>query len=122
MGFYDDMQGVASDILRDFNQGNTSGDDKMQYVEVVTGNGPADNPGKREVLHDIIGVAKGVDEKYLKGTQIIASDGQITCEVGTFKPKAKDFVIVSGKRHKVKEATAIPPTGTPVALVIFYER
>lgn len=123
MGFYDDMQGVASDILRDFNQGNTSGSDKMQYVELVSGNGPADNPGApTEVLHPITGVAKGVEEKYINGTQIVMSDGQITCEVGSFVPKAKNFVIVGGKRHKIEMATQIPPTGTPVAYIMIYKR
>ena len=118
MGFYDDMQSVATDILGDFNQ------DGLKYIELVSGNGPPDNPGApTEIVHTIIaGVAKGVEEKYVDGSQIVTSDGQITCAVGSFAPKAKDFVIVGGKRHKVEMATQIPPTGTPVALVMIYKR
>lgn len=125
MGFYDDMQGIASDLLREFSQSTSEdGTPKMKYVELIAAGGPVDNPGvPTETVHDIIGgVARGVDEMYVDGSQVIASNGQITCEVGTFEPKAKDYVILNGKRHKVTKAVNLPATGVPVAYVIIYER
>ncbi len=125
MGFYDDMQGIASGLLREFSQSTSAnGTPQMKYVELIPAAGPKDNPGvPTETTHDIIGgVARGVDEMYVDGTQVVASNGQITCEVGPFVPKAKDYVILNGKRHKVIKTVNLPATGTPVAYVIIYER
>lgn len=125
MGFYDDMRGIASDLLREFSQStNQGGSPQMKYVELIPAEGPPDNPGvPTEQVHDIIGgVARGVDEEYIDGSQVIASNGQITCEVGTFTPKVDDYVILNQKRHKVIRTVNIPATGTPVAYVIIYER
>lgn len=125
MGIYDDMQAITSGLLREFSQATVlDGESQMKYVELIAASGPADDPGMpSEKLHNMIGaVARGVDEQYVDGSQVIMSNGQITCEVGTFVPKAKDFVILNGKRHKVIKTVNLPATGTPVAYVIIYER
>lgn len=119
MSIYDDMQAVARDVLGEFNQGGIS------YVQLTPASGPRDNPGKPgEVVHPITdGVARGVEYKYIDGSQVVASSGQITCAAPKpFVPKINDFVIVGGQRHKIVESKAIPPTGTPVTYVIIYER
>lgn len=118
MGFYDEMQGVASSVLADFGQAGIS------YVKVIPASGPPDNPGQpgEQIILLADAVARGVEFKYVDGTQIVATDGQIVCAVNpAFEPRAQDFVIVKGKRHKVKKGGQIPPTGVPVAYIIFYE-
>lgn len=119
MSIYDDMQAIGRELLTEFNQ------DGISYVELIPAMGPPDNPGApSETVHSLTGaVARGVEYKYVDGTQIVASDGQVTCKAPlSFTPKIKDWVIVGGQRHKIKSATAIPPTGTPVVYVWIYER
>lgn len=121
MSIYDEMQSVAKELLGsdDFAQAG------IKYIALVKGAGSPDNPGKpTEVLYTIAdAVARGVEYKYVDGTQIVTSDGQVTCGAPqSFTPKIGDWVEVGGKRHKIKMCTAVPPTGTPVVYKLIYER
>lgn len=125
MEFYNEMQGIARGILREFSQSTSeTGSSQIRYIELnpITGR-PRDNPGApSETIHPIIGaVARGVEEQYIDGTQITASNGQLTFEVGDFEPKAKDYVALGNKRHKILKVVKLPAVGTPVAYVIIYE-
>ena len=121
MSIYDEMRMVAKELLGsdDFRQQG------IRYVELTKGTGPRENPGPpTEKIHDIVdGVARGVDARYIDGTQVVASDGQVTCGVPQpFTPKVFDWVIVGGQRCKIKQLKPIPPTGVTVAYVMIYER
>jgi hypothetical protein len=119
MSIYDDFQIIAKELLTEFHQ------DRLQYIEMIpaTGGTP-DNPGTPTTkTYDIPdGVARGVEYKYIDGSQVVGTEGQITCAVGEFVPKIGNFVSVNGDTHKIVKATAIPPTGTPVVYVMVYER
>ncbi len=119
MSIYDEMRVVAKEVLTEFKQGG------IKYVRLNAAVGPPDNPGVPSETSFVIddGVARGVEYKYVDGTQVVASDGQITCGAPQqFTPNIKDYVEVGGQRHKIRRVTAIPPTGTPVAYTIIYAR
>lgn len=119
MSIYDDLVPVATEVLKEFNQ------PELSYVELVpaTDGTPFDPGEPTPVVHPIIGgVARGVEFKYVDGSQVVASDGQITCSVRqSFTPDIKDYVDVGKQRCKIKRATGLPPT-TPVVYIIIYER
>jgi len=115
--FYSDMQGVASAVIGEFAQGTIS------YV-AISHAGMLDDPGEPiEVVTTVPGVARGVQFKFIDGTNIFASDGQITipADAGVV-PSITGFIEVDGRRHKIVSASAIPPAGTPVAYRVIYRR
>lgn len=113
MGFYDDMQSVASDILTQFQQG------VVNYVQIVPGNGPVDNPGPSTKNRFVIpSTATGVQFKYIGGL-VVASDLQVVAPVDPrYVPDMKGFVEVDGKAYKIVAVKPIPPAGTPVVNVL----
>lgn len=123
-GFYSDMQNIASGLLSDFDQSRGSGqqNDGIWYVAVTPGNGPADHPGApTETYHKLNGVARGVSQKYVDGTLILATDEQCTVAiVPGLSINVTGFIERDGKRCKIVKVMTIPPAGEPVATVIIY--
>lgn len=116
--FYKDMQKLASDVIKEFQQG------VVTYTAMIAGNGPADDPGEpREVTKEIPATVQGVQFRYIDGTNIVASDGQLTmpADLGVV-PSIEGYITVDGKRHRIIQVTAIPPAGTPVAYSIIFKR
>lgn len=120
MSIYSDLAAVARDVLGDFNQAG------ITYIRVTHESGATpDRAQSKETSYPInAGVARGVDEKYVNGTDILASDGQITMAAGLVSGElsARDFVIVGGKRHKVEKVINTPATGTVVTHHVIYKR
>ena len=115
--FYGQMQGVASDLLKDFKQG------VIQYVALTPGNGPADNPGApTEVVHTDNAVARGVSFKYNDRTNDVASDLQITMPGDGVAPDMKGFVRVDDTTYKIIRIIRNPAAGTPVAWVVIFRK
>lgn len=116
MGFYDDMQGVARDVLTEFQQG------VIKYVQITPGNGPVDNPGPSTPTKFIIpATATGVQFKYVQKALAVASDLQISAPIDPrFVPDMKGFIEVDGKTYKIVAIQPIPPAGTPVVNVIIF--
>lgn len=116
MGFYDDMQGIARDVLTQFQQG------VINYVQITPGNGPVDNPGSSTQTRFLIpATATGVQFKYVQNGLAVASDLQIAAPIDPrFVPDMKGFIEVDGKAYKIVAIKPIPPAGTPVVNVIIF--
>jgi len=121
---YQDLQGVASDLLREFDQkkpGDASPDpvngNGIYYVAVVPGGGPAQNPGPSvETPFKVDAVARGVSFKYIDGKSVVASDLQVTIPSDDrFTPNEKGFVIVDGVKNKVIQLVRKPAAGVLIA-------
>lgn len=116
---YDEVQKIATDVLTEFDQG------EIYYVELVPGNGPADDPGPAVLTrHKVRGVARGVKFKYIQNGTAIASDMQTVFAVSDkFTPDMSGFIDIGASRYKVVQVMPIPPAGVTVAhRVIFGKR
>jgi hypothetical protein len=128
MSFYLDMQNVASDVLRDFDQSLGSGnpDDGLWFIKTIPGNGSADDPGPSTDADPfkLDGAAQGVSFKYVDNALILASDFQATVAVHPEligdEDDVKGFVRMDGARYKVRRVDNIPPSGVTIAHRIFF--
>lgn len=118
VSFYEEMQKVATGVLKEFAQGVVS------YVTFTNSGGTPDDPGEPvPVVHSINAAVRGVAYKYIDGTNIVASDGQLTMPVTPgLTPTDKGFIDVDGKRHRIMSVQQIPAAGTPVAYIIIFKR
>lgn len=115
--FYSDMQGVATEILTDFNQG------EIAYVIETPGNGSDDDPGEPSVATTPLtsATARGVEFKYVAG-DVLASDLQIVMPGGIVTPEPEGYFTVDGVRHKIVEIKRVPAAGTPVAFIVIVRK
>ena len=126
MTFYDDMQNVAADVLKEFKQG------VIKYVDVTSGTGPADDPGEpTENEFTLDGAARGVKFKYVQNGFAVASDLQITSSLKAknennadviLNPNMKGFISVDGESFKIVKILPKPAAGTPVAFVFIVRK
>lgn len=116
--FYQDMQSLTTDLIDEFKQGT------VQYVAVVAGGGPADNPGPSvETVHTINATVRGVAFRYIDGTSIVSTDLQLTISGNQlFVPDMKGYITVDGVRHKIIGIMPKPAAGTPVAYTIIFRK
>ena len=111
MTFYADLRNVASGLLAEFNQGT---------VEIGR---PVTTPGANEwssptttiQWQPINAVARGVSQEFVDGVNIVATDLQITADLGAYQPAAGDRIRVDGKEVSVLRFDRIPAAGTVVA-------
>ena len=88
MSFYDDMQNVASDVLKQFQQG------VIKYVDITSGTGPADDPGEPTENEFILdGAARGVKFKYVQNGFAVASDLQITSSLKAKNSSGSEVIL-----------------------------
>lgn len=127
MTFYEDMQGVAHELLSgEFNQaqGDSEGDG-IVYVHEEPGSGPVDNPGTSVVTkHRLSGATTGPSFKYIDGTNILSTDKQGNFAVipGVSISAEKGYILMDGARMKIIRVDRVPETGTPVIWRVFFRK
>ncbi|HRQ13074.1 MAG TPA: hypothetical protein PK205_07195 [Promineifilum sp.] len=111
MGFYDEMQGIASGLLKEFKQG------KIEYVRVIPGAGSFDEPGVgTEVKTELDAAARGASFKYVTKGLAIASDKQVVSHVNAaVTPNTRDAIDIDGVRYKIVHFEPKPSAGTAAA-------
>lgn len=118
MGFYDEMQAVATDVLSEFKQGSIS------LVRVAASSGPGWKPtAGSETTVALNAVASGVSARYVSSGLAIASDKQVILSGNvTPAPDMSDYVLIDGARYKIVAIETKPEAGTPVAFVLIVRR
>ncbi|AHJ10701.1 hypothetical protein P106B_18 [Rhizobium phage vB_RglS_P106B] len=108
MGFYDEMQNIASDVLSEFKQGT------INYIKIVPGAGPADDPGpSTPTPYALDAVAKGVSFKFVKDGLALSTDLTVTAAVRSdLVPDMKGFIEIDGVRYKIVQDISTPAAGT----------
>ena len=132
--FYDNMQGVATELLTQFNQGT------MSYNYITGGTSPFDGPAT-VTAGPFKGTATGVAFKY-RNDLVTASDIEITAAVfksplwddlvvwddaalwnddGVYlvEPQLNSTVTIDGKERQIIQVRKIPASGTPILFKIF---
>lgn len=123
--FYEDMRGVADELLGEFKQGS------VQLKRITTTPGPNewDPPIETVETWELSAAVRRVSTKYVDGTLIIASDNQVTFAVPATVPKMShdtdegtritDTLVIDGVEHSLKDLRPLPGAGTVVAYIAF---
>jgi hypothetical protein len=126
MSIYDDMRGVASDLIGEFDQSKGTGEesDGLWYVAVVPGTGPADDPGPSTPTRTKLdATARGVSFKYVDNSLILATDLQLTTPAREgFAPNMKGRIEMDGASYKIVAIHNVPPSGVTVTHRIFFRK
>ena len=125
--FYAEMQSVATDLLTQFKQG-------VITLTRTTHDAPTnawDAPTVPvETVYTLNATARGVSQKYVDGTNVLRTDGQVTMAVqatdvsggvvSLTPDKTSDVLKIDGKKVTVLEIMPLPLAGTPAAYVIIF--
>lgn len=117
MSFYGDMQAIANDLLREFDQGGLA-------IGVYTpGSGPAHAPGTPSYPESPLdGTVRGVTAQNLTDTLVQASDLVVTIPGGGVVPKLLDRIRIGSKHHTIVKIEAKPATGIVSAYLVFVNK
>lgn len=110
---YERMQSTATRLLTRFNQGVVT----LTRPGTVT---PAPNPWEPPVESDPIvytlnAVAKAVEDKFIDGTLIFATDRMVICSVLPVEVLPGDKLSIDGKAVTTIKTMRIPDAGVVVA-------
>ena len=119
MGLYDDLQGVATGLLRQFKQGS------IYHVTRTPGAGPAYKPASPTETRTLIqgAVARGVLQQYVAQGLALTGDLQVTVEaVRGAAVSLADVIEIDGIRYTVVSKINNPAAGTAVVVVLIVRR
>jgi len=106
---YGKMQGTASRLMARFKQGT------IVYTAPGTQSGPDYAPVFSDpVPYTLDATATGVSEEYVDGTQIIATDTEVTAAVFGAVPTSEGTLTIDGQALQIVGIKQIPAAGTPV--------
>ena len=115
MTFYNDLRNVASGLLQEFSQGTV----EVGRPVTVTGANEWSPPATSVQWTRINAVARGVSQRYVDGVNILATDLQITADMGAYSPQAGDRIRIDGVPASVLRIERIPAAGTAIAYRLF---
>lgn len=114
---YDRMQGTATRLMKRFKQGVVS-------LKRTTPGEPDPAtpwiPGVPTVTtYPLDATVRRVEQKYVDGTLIVATDNQVTFAVPAVEPAMTDVLVIDGSEHVMKDLRPLPAAGTAVAYIAF---
>lgn len=118
MGFYEDMQGIATGVLSDFKQG------KVEYQPIARTGGTVDEPGAITVAAKVLlkAAARGVKFKYVSMGLAVASDLQVTSAVISGGFDMRGMIFVDDVQYKIVQIIPKPAAGTPAAFTLIIRK
>ncbi|AVX04341.1 hypothetical protein MXMO3_01816 [Maritalea myrionectae] len=128
MGFYDDMQAVATELLTEFNQGTVT------LKRTTPGAPNPDEPWEpvpdNTVTYRLNSTTRAVADKFIDGTTIFATDAMVTASAvmtkthvdgspvteveEAFEAKPGDQISIDGKEVEVIRTMRVPKAGTAI--------
>jgi hypothetical protein len=113
MGFYEEMQDIATGLLTEFKQGVVV----LNKAGATSGSAWKPTPGAQTNI-TLFATVSGVSKKYVDKSLAIATDKQIICAVPSVAPTMADSVTIDGKSHKIVHIEPRPAAGTPAAYIL----
>lgn len=105
MSFYDEMQGVATELLTEFDQGG------LAVVSPGSSSGDPWNPQPgADVIRRFKGVLRGVSAQYVDGSLVLATDLQCTAPAFAdgHEPTLSDTLSNNGAILQIVKVERIP--------------
>lgn len=114
---YSELQSLAAELLPEFSQGT------ITYIHPGTVSGDADEPTQAPPTdYPFESVMRGVKAKYVDGSNVVASDRQVTMPGNLVEAEIGGFVEAGGKRHKVVYIDRKPPIGPAVVFILVVKK
>lgn len=120
MDFYEEMAGVASEVLAEFAQGSVL----LVRTTTTPDEGAPWEPGQVSTqTFTLNAVVSGVPQKFIDGSLVVSSDLMVTAAVhAEVVPAMGDTITIDGGVAKaIKRIQAEPAAGTVCAYMIFIE-
>ena len=124
--FYGKMQGVATGLLTKFKQGTVTLT-RTTYAAKVNDWDPPVVPV--DTVYTLNAAVREVSRKYIDGTNILRSDGQINFAVKAtdasgslvdITPVKTDKISIDGDDVTILDLIRVPRAGTAVAFILIY--
>lgn len=113
MGFYDEMRGVADELLGEFAQGTVT---ITKPGASTPGPNAWDPPVTSDpVVYTLDATVKGVSRQFVDGTTVLATDLEVTAAVFGAELEPADQLAIDGQVVVVVETLRVPAAGTLVA-------
>jgi len=111
---YDDLQGVASELMAEFQQGT------VRYIHPGEQTGPDYDPQPgTPTPYTLDATVRGVAAQYVQEGYIAASDLQVTAGVFGREPTLEGVVEIDGLEHQIIRVDPVPGAGTTIVWRIF---
>lgn len=112
MGFYDEMAGMASELLTEFAQGTVA-------LKRKTGTTPGENKWDAPVdvyaTYPLSATVKRLHQRYENGVLIVETGDMVTFAVPAVTPALTDLLVIDGKERAITNLTPVPGAGVTVA-------
>ncbi|MBB4649572.1 hypothetical protein GGQ99_001294 [Aminobacter niigataensis] len=110
-GFYNEMQGVAAELLDEFKQG------AVQLKRVTLGTPPNEWTPPPETVETwpLAATVKRLHQRYENGVLIVETGDMVTFAVPEVEPQITDMLVIDGAERVITNLTPIPPAGSVVA-------
>ena len=110
MGFYDEIQDVASEVLAEFAQG-------VVTVTRPGGTIPGKNPWDPEIVVEeqvftLSATVAAIGDEFIDGTTILATDRMVTAAAFGDVPQVGDELAIDGKVVSIVKQMRVPAAGT----------
>ena len=115
MGFYEDMQAIATGVLTQFKTG------KVEYLPISRVGGTIDEPGAPASVTKITipgATVTGVSNQYVDGSDVISTDLQCVASVIPGGYDIRGMIFADDVQLKIIKILPKPAAGTPVAIVL----
>lgn len=109
--FYDEMRGVADELLGEFAQGTVL----LKRITTIPGPNEWDPPVETAVTYPLKATVKRLHQRYENGVLIVETGDMVTFAVPEVVPVLTDTLVIDGQERAITNLTPIPPAGTVVA-------
>lgn len=123
---YTRMQTTAQSLLERFKQGTIT----LTRTTHAAAANPWEQGSATTTVYTLRATAKGVSQKYIDGTIIVASDLQLTVSPvaldtdgaeATIAPASDDLITIDGSVKAIKRIIPVPAAGTAVTYTLIVE-
>lgn len=113
--FYDEMRGVADELLGEFKQGSV----RLRRITTTPGPNEWDPPTETVETWELSAVVKRVDQRYENGILIVQTGDIVTFAVPPVAPVLSDSLVIDGTLRSITSLRPTPSAGTVVAWKAF---